>query len=1184
MQIKELFQKDIYRTINGVVYADKTDNDIVAQELEEYVLTGELKQYLNRLFEVYSDSLKKADATGHMGVWISGFFGSGKSHFLKILSYLFENRQVKIDGQIKHAVDFFKEKISDIMSIKTIEESIKYPTDVILFNIDSLSLQNDEQAAVLKAFYGVFNRKRGYCFLYPHIAHVESFLVKKGVYEQFKQEFEELTESAWIVNREDYVFYSDDIIKAIRAVLPNQTENKELEEWISNGEKKFPLTIENFSKEVADYVETKGRRLLFMADEMGQFIGMDSNRMLNLQTIVENLGIYAKGKAWVFVTSQEDIDSVLGQKIQNKGNDFSKIQGRFYTRFSLSSSSISEVIQKRILQKSTEAVEVLTDAYNKQKDILLNQLCFGQGTPTMPTYNTLEAYCDSYPFVPYQFNLLQDVFDAIRSVGATGLNLSKGERSMLEAFQTALKSVGELSIGALVPLSFFFPTVQGFLDGSVARSIFNANNIQGIDEFDIELLKTLFLIRYLRNRRIPGTIQNLSVLTLMNTDADMVDHRKSIENSLTKLESENLITRENEEFIFLTIEEQNITREIQNTEIPSKLEIKELSGFIFKDQFDGKTKYKHSNGKFFDIQLSLDEFNSTTKGDISIEFYSPISGQQYELKKENPFLASGGNSNIVVLLPEENAYYKELTLYLKTDRYLSSSAGRELTNGEQNILAQKSRENGERRKKLISDVADLIAQTSVTILGKKFQPKSKNKADFLMELCQDFVNTQFSKLNYLSDPWQDWERMVKSLLSNANTIASDEQNIANPQALEDVVQYIQLSHSIGKTVTLAEFVAKYGKLPYGWPDGNVQVIIAYLLQQGKILIQHNGRYVEGTACIDLFIKPSLYDKVQIEKAIELDHEVLDKAFETVRSLFIDYPPTTTHELAQHIRSNLNTWQQKLKSWKDTISIDPASFPSSAVLQKIFDKILDLLKESLDTNLIDIFSKKSTELIDMGEEYRKLESFHTNQIRIWRESMLLLQKVTPVKYMLIDQDGFTKAYDTIHGVLNEPSPWDIIKNLGPANQTVIQSYENELTRIRERAQGKIDEFREALEPECITLALDPDKKYSVKSRLNQLYDQCKDEKNLSTLHTIFIYEAEKAYNTGLEVLQRIRHSSIKPENVSTPADEKFLEHVKIVELFNFISLETPAEVDAFVEDLRSKLKRYIAQGKIISLEK
>ena len=335
---------------------------------------------------------------------------------------------------------------------------------------------------------------------------------------------------------------------------------------------------------------------------MGQFIGMDSNRMLNLQTIVENLGTQAKGKAG-YVTSQEDIDSVLGQKIRARERLF-KIQGALHPLFAF-------VVKYRRshpethLAENTECGKILSEVYAAQHDILLNQMDFDHGTPTMPRFTNAEEYCRSYPFAPYQFNLLQDVFDAIRSVGATGLNLSKGERSMLEAFQTALKAVGSSENGALVPLANFFPTVQSFLDGSVGRVIFNAQEISGITEFDIELLKTLFLIRYLRNRRIPGTVQNLCVLTLSQVNADMVTHRRAIEDSLTRLEKENLVTRENEEFIFLTIEEQNITREIQNTEVSETRETRELAGLLFRDQFDGRNKYRHSNGKSFDIQLNL---------------------------------------------------------------------------------------------------------------------------------------------------------------------------------------------------------------------------------------------------------------------------------------------------------------------------------------------------------------------------------------------------------------------------------------------------------------------------------------------------------------------------------------------------------------------------------------------------
>ena len=105
----------------------------------------------------------------------------------------------------------------------------------------------------------------------------------------------------------------------------------------------------------------EGHRLIFLVDEVGQFIGTDSHLMLNLQTIVEELGTICKGRAWVVVTSQEDIDAVLGEMKQSKANDFSKIQGRFKTRLSLSSANVDEVIQSRLLAKREDVTFALED-------------------------------------------------------------------------------------------------------------------------------------------------------------------------------------------------------------------------------------------------------------------------------------------------------------------------------------------------------------------------------------------------------------------------------------------------------------------------------------------------------------------------------------------------------------------------------------------------------------------------------------------------------------------------------------------------------------------------------------------------------------------------------------------------------------------------------------------------------
>ena len=219
-----------------------------------------------------------------------------------------------------------------------------------------------------------------------------------------------------------------------------------------------------------------------MIDEVGQYIGSDSDLMLNLQTIVEEIGAKCGGRVWVMVTSQEAIDSIT--KIS--GNDFSKIQGRFNTRLSLSSSSVDEVIKKRILAKNDTAKDVLRLQYEKNQAVLRNLFSFSGAVLDLKGYVGESEFVDTYPFVPYQFRLMQNVLAQIRKHGNSGKHLSGGEPSMLSGFQEAAQKIQNEDEYALIPFSLFYDTVHTFLESSIRRVIDRcqsaADNKDGIEE------------------------------------------------------------------------------------------------------------------------------------------------------------------------------------------------------------------------------------------------------------------------------------------------------------------------------------------------------------------------------------------------------------------------------------------------------------------------------------------------------------------------------------------------------------------------------------------------------------------------------------------------------------------------------------------------------------------------------
>ena len=270
--------------------------------------------------------------------------------------------------------------------------------DVILFNIDSKADSKDERDVILQVFLRVFNEKLGYSGDAPHIANMERYLESKNAYEDFKNHFKQKNGGEWLKERDAFDLLRDDIIYAISNAL-DMTEVSATT-WFDNARDSFKINIDSLAKIISDYLETKPKdhRVIFLVDEVGQFIGNNTQLMLNLQTITEELGVKCKGRAWVIVTSQADIDAAIGEANKAKSQDFSKIQGRFHTRLSLASSNVDEVISERLLAKTDSAKETLRQIFTSKGDIINNQLVFVGNSVTFPGYRDSKDFAVYYPF------------------------------------------------------------------------------------------------------------------------------------------------------------------------------------------------------------------------------------------------------------------------------------------------------------------------------------------------------------------------------------------------------------------------------------------------------------------------------------------------------------------------------------------------------------------------------------------------------------------------------------------------------------------------------------------------------------------------------------------------------------------------------------------------------------------
>ena len=278
MIVKDFFENSIERNIETVIKADDRDN--IANEVEEYVVTNEISKKIANFFTAYNGN-------GFAnGVWISGFFGSGKSHLLKIISYVLESKQV--DG--KDCGQMFAQKIEKDDILKgDILRSLKTPSESILFNIDQQAqiTSKGNENAILSVFYKVFYDHLGYYGFQAHVAEFEMWLDSLNQYPIFKEKFEQQANKSWVEARRDY--FDPTVTDIIADVLGeiNGKESEKYENILDEIEDRTKQSVENFCLRVHEYITSKpvNFRLNFFVDEVGQYISDNTKLMLNLQTI-----------------------------------------------------------------------------------------------------------------------------------------------------------------------------------------------------------------------------------------------------------------------------------------------------------------------------------------------------------------------------------------------------------------------------------------------------------------------------------------------------------------------------------------------------------------------------------------------------------------------------------------------------------------------------------------------------------------------------------------------------------------------------------------------------------------------------------------------------------------------------------------------------------------------------------
>ena len=1202
MNIGQMFAKSINREIKPVVKPGQVDDATVKLELQEYVVTQELQKHFAAFFSNYHRGIG-AD-NDRIGVWISGFFGSGKSHFLKMLSYLISDKEVA--G--KPALEYFIEddKITDPKVLADIRAAESVSTDVILFDIASKSRTSSAAArdVITMVFLRAFNEKLGYSYQYPRMADLERKLDSEGKLQNFRGRVEELEGSSWDDAVAGIDLAQDSFVQAL--VEQGVMSEESARSWCDRVGEEYSISTEDFAKLVRKHIESKGddHHVVFCVDEVGQYIGDDSNMMLDLQTLEHDLAVQCHGKAWILVTAQEAIDKI--QVVNNV--DFSKIQGRFDTRLSLSSSDVAEVVKKRILKKNAEAQAELETFYPRKSDALDTLLKFSGDMPEMKLYENAADFAEVYPFVPYQFNLLGKVLDAVRLFSSPGKNSSYGERSMLSMYLSTAKSLQDQEEGILVPFNAFYQGLSALVDHETAIAITNAqrNNSLNPDHaetcFEVEVLKVLFMIKNVREFDKP-TVQNIATLMASRMNEDRYQLENRLETALKKLVQEQLVQNLGDNYVFLTNEEQEVNREVASRRPEDSEMNRELATLIFDENYRAdKYRYPYLNGRYsFGFNRKIDGYDALSRPDNSITVKIITSRGDDADEARLKMLSSGesGDHTIFVQLHDDTRLNNELRMMLQIQNYLRSGTAGRITKYRA-ICEAKQEEVEERRQNVKVFLKQALSEADIYVYGSKLSGGSRDFETRLNDALKQQVERLFNHLTDIDKSVS--EQDIGKLFADAGQMRLGGDGTGNSRALDDVRTRIE-RNSLSRTVTtsLKTLLGIFTKEPYGFLPVDVEWLVARLFADGILTLTMNHEQLSlSSRNAQEFQR--LFTRVESQERLLCDirKHATDKQKRLVRDMMRDLfekgvSSDDDEQLMADLKKECTDLREELRRQQATYREEPY-LPGKRTVNVGIALMTSLIDPTTTESFYTALENAQEDYQDFKETYESLRDFfNAGQIKVFREAHDAVELYMR-NQSRIDDGEVKNAAEGMRKILSMAEPYDKIRNLAVLHTTFQEKYRELLDRKSEPVKDYVADCYGRVLQHLNTLRCKEHYWSSVIAERDDALEKICSTNNLGDLelakldanrtkinwiNTIDQYEA--AHQPVVQT-PAAKVSGGVPAKAAPAAPVRRRVTVSIQEVTDESwQINNAAELDAYIEKLRHALKQKLDNGDTLNVD-
>ncbi len=1169
--IGTLFENDIHRKIEEVIKVDQVDADILRAEIDEYVVTSAIQKHYVDILEQYQSAAQKP--TDGVAIWISGFFGSGKSSFAKNLGIAIGNHDVGGDK----ASDLFARRVTDNrlkVVLKTINEQI--PTHSVIFDVSTDRGIRSGNQMLTEIMYRLFLESLGYAKDID-LAELEIGLEESGRLSTFEDAYRQRYGKDWAKAKGMLAFALNEASAVLHIMEP--ATYPVADSW-AKSRAKADITPGLFAKRVVDLMAARkpGKSLIFVVDEVGQFVARDVQKMLDLQAIVQQLGVKGRGKHWIAVTSQEKLSELVGG-LDDKRIELARLMDRFPAQVHLEPSDISEVTGRRVLAKNASAEAVLGKLFDDHRGRFAHATRMSADI-SLPEL-TRRNFIDLYPLLPYQIDLIIQIVSGLRTQGGASKHVGGANRTIIKLAQQLLiapsTKIADQPVGNLARLDQLYDLVESNIASDIRAKIAAIpDRVPGV-RLAQAVAKVICLLQFVKS--VHRSVENIAsaLHPSVHGDAEL----PAVKEALKALEHAHLIRTANDGYRIPTPAEddweQMRTGIAASRASDNKMIADTLSGFWqpapsfnlmdakpFKAGLVVSGVELHKGDMTFNVQIAADaseaakissEARLRSQTESSTVFWvvtltTEIRREMLEAHRSAEMIQRRGRGTTTVdesnLLTEEKSrlrrHHDQLKAYLR-NAFLTGSIFFRGNDRGVGAATEVGKATADLMKSVLPDVYD------------RFREASAKRADLAKGL--DVLLTA-ENLNGLPGVFLELG-LIKT--DNGRT-AFD----ADRSPLSDVFGQIEEKANYGEPAPGRLLEEHFGRAPFGWDFDAIRLFTAALMRAGKIEGQHKGQALDSATSVvarEAFQNSAFFRGATFRPKKGIDFQEFVLAAEHYRATFGD----EIRELNEPVVAK--TIRDAVTKSEDVVlrvlaRLNGSSLPGKDSIEQAADQMKAIQRGS-DANAILGFNAGHLAIRDAIQRSAEIDKALTDpQIAMLTAARDVQRYRWPLLVEEADLDAsFEGKGDVLKDLMERESFYRELHRIELISGEIAAEYTRRYEKALDRRVAVYIDAVDRLTKRSEWPRLNIDQQQAISDELRRRTDR---NFNHQTIHHLRS-EADACEGRLRSAIQRM-HEMLEGERLAT---------VHVADFFQD-GIETVEQLDQTLEGLREEVSRLIGAGK------